>query len=86
MTFTSPLFFLFLPVVVLLFWLVADRLRWLLLLIASYVFYASFDSPSLLLVLTLVSLIGYTGGLWLGSMRASDAKGGASILGLGILS
>src|SRR6266498_1039667 len=80
MTFTSALFFLFLPIVFVAFYLVGDRGRWLVLLIASYGFYASFKSPSLLLVLALVSLIGYAGGLWLGRTRSHVRRG--AILGI----
>ncbi len=84
MTFTSPLFFLFLPVVFLGFCSVRERARWLVLLIASYGFYASFEAPYLLLILALVTLIGYAGGLWLGNKRPS--RGSGAILVLCILS
>src|ERR1017187_4963248 len=69
MTFTSPLFFLFLPLVFLVFRAVPGRLRWLVLLVASYGFYAAFQSPSLLLSLGSVSLVGYAGGRWLGKTK-----------------
>ena len=80
MTFTSPMFFLFLSAVLLLFCSVTIRIRWLVLLIASYGFYASFQSPSLLLTLALVSLIGYGGGLWIGGSQTRISRG--AILGL----
>ncbi len=84
MTFTSPVFFLFLPAVFLVFRSVPDRTRWLVLLIASYGFYASFESPSLLLTLALVSLIGYAGGVWLGRAKTNGRSG--AILALLIVS
>lgn len=84
MTFTSPVFFLFLPAVFLVFRSVPDRARWLVLLIASYGFYASFESPSLLLTLALVSLIGYAGGVWLGRAKTNGRSG--AILALLIVS
>ncbi len=80
MTFTSQTFFLFLPVVFLVFCSVSNRLRWMVLLIASYGFYASFQSPSLLLTLALVSLIGYAGALWIAGQQRHSGRG--AILGL----
>ena len=63
MTFNSFSYFLFLPVVYLIFYLTADRWRWLVLLTASYGFYASFKAPYLLAVLLMVTGISYVCGL-----------------------
>ncbi|GAW65845.1 membrane bound O-acyl transferase MBOAT family protein [Geoanaerobacter pelophilus] len=63
MTFNSFSYFLFLPVVYLIFYFTADRWRWLVLLIASYGFYASFKAPYLLAVLLMVTGISYACGL-----------------------
>lgn len=63
MTFTSFSYFLFLPVVYLVFYFTADRWRWLVLLTASYGFYASFKAPYLLAVLLMVTGISYSCGL-----------------------
>ena len=63
MTFNSPLYFLFLPVVYLTHYFITDRWRWLLLLSASYGFYASFKSFYLIAVLFLVTAISYACGL-----------------------
>jgi alginate O-acetyltransferase complex protein AlgI len=63
MTFTSFSYFLFLPVVYLIFYFTADRLRWLVLLTASYGFYATFKAPYLLAVLLIVTGISYACGL-----------------------
>lgn len=63
MVFTSFSYFLFLPVVFLIFYFVADRWRWLVLLTASYAFYASFKAPYLLAVLLMVTGISYLFGL-----------------------
>jgi alginate O-acetyltransferase complex protein AlgI len=54
---------LFLPAVYLIFYVIPDRRRWLLLLIASYGFYATFKAPYLLAVLLMVSAISYATGL-----------------------
>jgi alginate O-acetyltransferase complex protein AlgI len=63
MTFNSFSYFLFLPVVYLIFYFTADRWRWLVLLAASYAFYASFKAPYLLTVLFMVTAISYACGL-----------------------
>lgn len=63
MTFNSFSYFLFLPVVYLLFYFSPDRCRWLVLLIASYGFYASFKAPYLLAVLLVTTGISYVCGL-----------------------
>ncbi len=63
MTFTSFSYFLFLPFVYLIFHLTVDRWRWLVLLVASYGFYATLKAPYLLAVLLVVTGISFTCGL-----------------------
>ena len=63
MTFNSLIYFLFLPVVYLVFFLTPDRWRWLVLLVASYGFYASLDAPYLPAALIMVTAISYACGL-----------------------
>jgi alginate O-acetyltransferase complex protein AlgI len=63
MTFTSIQFLLLLPVVYLVFYVTADRWRWLVLLVASYGFYASFKAPYLPAVLIMMTSISYSCGL-----------------------
>src|SRR6266545_3968357 len=70
MTFDSLPYFLFLPAVFLLFYLCRDRYRWLVLLLASLGFYATWKAPYLLLVLVLVAVVSYAVGRRLG--RCSD--------------
>ena len=72
MNFTSVDYFLFLPVVFLFFYFMNHRYRWLVLLIASYGFYATFKAPQLLIVLVLVTVISYFFGVRLG--RTSDER------------
>lgn len=72
MTFNSFSYFQFLPVVYLVFYLTADRWRWLVLLTASYGFYASFKAPYLLAVLLMVTGISYVCGLRI-SMHQDEA-------------
>ena len=69
MTFNSFFFFLFLPALYLAFYFTSDRWRWLVLLIASYGFYASFHAPYLLAVLLLVTVISYLCGLRIAAHR-----------------
>ncbi|MBV5329889.1 MAG: MBOAT family protein [Chlorobium sp.] len=66
MTFNSISYFIFLPIVYLVFYFSPNRFRWLVLLVASYGFYASFKAPQLLIVLALVTVISYVCGNRLG--------------------
>lgn len=59
MTFTSLPFFLFFPAVLFLFSLTPSRFRWLVLLVASYFFYAYLKVPYLLIVLAAVTVFSY---------------------------
>lgn len=74
MTFTSFTFYLFLPVVYLIFYWTSDRWRWLVLLAASYAFYASFKAPYLLAVLLMVTGISYTCGLRISAQQDESGK------------
>jgi D-alanyl-lipoteichoic acid acyltransferase DltB (MBOAT superfamily) len=74
MTFTSFQFFLFLPVVYLIFYFIADRWRWLVLLVASYGFYSSFKAPYLPAVLFMVTFVSYACGLRIGSHHDEAGK------------
>ncbi len=62
MTFNSFSYFFFLPVVFLLFQAVADRYRWLVLLIASYAFYGFLLQPSLPVILAFVTTFSFLAG------------------------
>lgn len=62
MSFTSPVFFLFLPVVLLLYRLCQRRGRILLLLASSYLFYAYYDIRLLILIL-ITTLTSYYAGI-----------------------
>ncbi len=63
MYFNSFSYFLFLPVVYLAFYFTTDRWRWLVLLTASYGFYAFLKAPYLLAVLFMATSISYACGL-----------------------
>lgn len=74
MLFNSAQYFLFLPVVYLLFHCVPDRARWGVLLAASFGFYAALKVPYLPAVLSLVTVTTYAFGLWLHGARQQGAK------------
>lgn len=62
MVFTSLPFYLFLSSVLILFIITPSRFRWVLLLVASYFFYACLRVPHLLIVLTAVIAVSYVCG------------------------
>lgn len=82
MTFTSPFFFFFLLSVYVVFHFSPDRLRWVVLVVASYFFYATFGSSLLPVVLALVTAISYTCGIRIS--RAADPGRRTRIFRLGV--
>ena len=82
MTFTSPYYFFFLLSVYVVVHVSPDRLRWVVLLVASYLFYATFESPLLPAVLALVTVISYACGIRIG--RAADPRRRIWIFRLGV--
>lgn len=63
MNFTSLIFFIFLPITLLVYWLTPNKYRWIALLVASYFFYAFLNYWLIFLILftTLVSYLGARG-------------------------
>lgn len=74
MSFASLPFIAFVACTLLLFNIMPARFRWLILLLASYLFYASFQVPYLLLSLVAVTAISYVSGLLVGSSREPNAR------------
>lgn len=74
MPFNSLNYFLFLPVVYLVFFFVGDRARWFVLLTASLLFYAALNVPYLLVVLVLVAITTYAFGMWLDQAKSVRTK------------
>jgi alginate O-acetyltransferase complex protein AlgI len=74
MPFNSLKYFLFLPAVYLVFNLLGERVRWIVLLAASLLFYAALNVPHLLVVLTLLALSTYCFGIWLAQAENVQAK------------
>jgi len=92
MTFNSSTYFLFLPIVFLIFYLCGGRWRWQILLIASFIFYSALAIPWLPVVLGLVILITYFIGIGIHTTQTEKKKKlylwcgiGANLLILGTL-
>ena len=83
MLFNSAEFLLFFPLVALLYYLLPARLRWVLLLAASYLFYASWRIEYLALIITSTT-IDYLAGM--GIVHTTDATVRKRYLTLSILS
>ena len=73
MSFTLPVFFLFLPVVVTLYWLLPAKMRWLMLLMASYIFYMYWN-PFLVILLLISTVVDYSCSLGIQSNRDHARK------------
>lgn len=74
MPFNSLKYFLFLPLVYLVFYAAGERVRWMVLLAASLLFYAALKVPYLPAVMTLVALATYAFGIWLERVESAQAK------------
>lgn len=82
MSFTSLRFFLFLALVLGCYTLSPQRLRWVVLLLASYLFYASLMQPHLLAVLAAVTAVSYLGGLLVHRAATPGGKKGWLLAGI----
>lgn len=88
MLFNSFAFAVFLPIVFFAYWLLPHRFRWVLLLVASYYFYMSWNVKYVVLIL-LTTIISYLAALGIERARTPRQKKGcvaaAAIVSLGIL-
>ncbi len=73
MSFNSWQFLLFLPVVILLHWLLPQRWRWIMLLIASYLFYMSWN-PWLIFLIVFTTVVSYVSGLLMEKYESKKVK------------
>lgn len=73
MLFNSFEFLLFFPLVLILYYIVPHRFRWLFLLVASYYFYA-FSEPYLIVLLFISTIVDYYCGLKLGSVENRKSR------------
>lgn len=74
MLFNSYEFLLFFPIVLLLYWIVPRKMRYLWLLIASYYFYMGWNAKYALLI-ALSTVITYLCGIGIGKLKERDASG-----------
>ncbi|MDM5318154.1 MBOAT family O-acyltransferase [Fictibacillus sp. b24] len=84
MTFISIEFLLFLAITVLLNYLIPHRLRWVLLLVASYVFYASLSIQFILLLLISTAFTYFTG-IFIEKQETKKQKKKAMVVGISVL-
>jgi D-alanyl-lipoteichoic acid acyltransferase DltB (MBOAT superfamily) len=83
MILTSLQFMLFAAIILIYYVIIPNKLRWVLLLIASYIFYACFNVPYLLLAISVVTVITYFIGLSIDQSSIQGEK--RCLLWLGIL-
>ena len=70
MNFNSWQFLIFLPIVVLLYWILPKKFRWVMLLISSYIFYMCWN-PWLIFLIVFTTAVSYISGLL---MEKYDSK------------
>ncbi|MGN0813789.1 MAG: MBOAT family O-acyltransferase [Candidatus Coproplasma sp.] len=73
MSFNSPEFILFLAVVVLLYWVLPFKFRWVLLLAASYLFYMSWNVWLIVLIL-ITTVTAYLSGIFISRTESAKIK------------
>jgi len=83
MLFNSTAYLFFLPTVFALFWLIKFKYRWIILLIASYYFYMSWN-PQLVVLISGTTLISYATSLWIES--TSDKRKKKLYMAIGVIS
>jgi alginate O-acetyltransferase complex protein AlgI len=74
MPFNSLRFFLFLPIVYLLYYFASERLRWCVLLVAGLFFYYALNLPYLLIALATVTITTYGFGIWLHRAQSTHKR------------
>jgi alginate O-acetyltransferase complex protein AlgI len=84
MPFNSLKYFLFLPVVYLLYRFAGERSRWCVLLASSLLFYAALEVPSLPVVLILVAATTYSFGIWLDRAETPRLKRTLLLIGVAL--
>jgi alginate O-acetyltransferase complex protein AlgI len=73
MLFNSYSFLIFLPIVLVLYLVIPKKFRWLLLLIASYYFYMSWNATYALLI-ALSTIITYFSGIFIDNANTKKEK------------
>ncbi|MFA6829841.1 MAG: MBOAT family O-acyltransferase, partial [Bacilli bacterium] len=82
MTFNSIHFLIFLPIVILLYWLVPHKFRWVILLIASYYFYMSWN-PQLVFLILGTTAVSYFSGILIEKAEKKSTK--KLVMAVGVL-
>ena len=73
MTFNSLHFLLFLPIVIILYYVIPHKFRWLILLIASYYAYMSYN-PWLIFLILATTIVSYLAGLFMPKIKNKAGK------------
>jgi len=73
MTFNSLHFLLFLPIVIILYYVIPHKFRWLVLLIASYYAYMSYN-PWLIFLILATTIVSYLAGLFIPKIKNQAGK------------
>lgn len=73
MLFNSLEFLLFFPIVLILFFYLSERLKWIFLLIASYIFYMSWKWEYIILIL-ISTMVDYWAGLKMGTIEKKSKR------------
>ncbi len=81
MTFNSLAFLIFFPTVTLLYFLLPNRFRWMLLLVASYYFYMSWN-PSLVFLILFTTVVSYGAALLLEKTESKKLRKACLIITL----
>jgi alginate O-acetyltransferase complex protein AlgI len=81
MLFNSLKFLIFFPTVVSAYFLIPFRFRWVLLLIASYIFYAAWE-PAYLILIVMSTLVDYVAGIQMGKINDRSKRRKYLILSL----
>lgn len=68
MLFNSFSYALFLPIVFIIYWIIPQKFRWIILLISSYYFYASWG-PQYVAIILLTTIVSYVAALLIDSKR-----------------
>jgi D-alanyl-lipoteichoic acid acyltransferase DltB (MBOAT superfamily) len=88
MLFNSMAFAVFLPIVFIIYWVLPHKFKWLLLLVASYYFYMSWNAKYVFLIL-FTTVISYSAAILLERQDSKKVKklilAGTAILCLGVL-
>ena len=75
MTFNSAEFLLFFPIVILIYFIIPQRVKYLWLLISSYYFYMSWN-PRYAVLIAVSTLITWAGGMLLGRINGNPSEKG----------